>query len=105
MRGAPRPRPRTSRRASSRSCRAGPAAFHKRFHPDGEPGVARAAKSRNVLHCVSTLSTTTLEEAAAPGQPRWFQLYVHKDRALTRELVERAEAAGYEALVLTVDAP
>jgi isopentenyl diphosphate isomerase/L-lactate dehydrogenase-like FMN-dependent dehydrogenase len=54
---------------------------------------------------VSTLSTCTLEDVAAAGQPRWFQLYIHKDRALTRELVERAEAAGYEALVLTIDAP
>jgi 4-hydroxymandelate oxidase len=82
-----------------------PTAFHKLFHPDGEVAVARAATARGVLHCVSTLSTTTLEEIAQPGQPRWFQLYIHKDRALTRELVERAEAAGYEALVVTVDAP
>src|SRR5438876_810222 len=59
-----------------------PTAFHRLFHEEGEPAVARACASRGVLHCVSTLSTTTLEETAVPDQPRWFQLYVHKDRAL-----------------------
>jgi 4-hydroxymandelate oxidase len=82
-----------------------PTAFHRLFHEDGEPAVARACAARGVLHCVSTLSTATLEDIAGVGQPRWFQVYIHKDRALTRELVERAVAAGYEALVLTIDAP
>jgi 4-hydroxymandelate oxidase len=54
---------------------------------------------------VSTLATTSLEEVAADAGPRWFQLYVHKDRGLTRALVEQAHAAGYSALVLTVDTP
>lgn len=80
-------------------------AFHKLFHPDGERGVARACAKRGILHSVSTLSTTPLEEVAQEAAPRWFQVYIHKDRELTRELVQRAVDAGYEALVLTVDAP
>lgn len=94
-----------------------PTAFHRLFHHDGEMGVARAAGARGVLHVVSTLSTTPLEDVArAYLEARasagleasgglWFQVYVHRDRALTRKLVERAAAAGYEALVLTVDTP
>jgi isopentenyl diphosphate isomerase/L-lactate dehydrogenase-like FMN-dependent dehydrogenase len=82
-----------------------PTAFHRLFHEHGERGVARACAQRGILHVVSTLSTTSLEEVAEEGAPRWFQVYVHRDRALTRDLVTRAKAAGYEALVLTVDAP
>lgn len=82
-----------------------PTAFHRLFHADGERGVARACAQRGVLHCLSTLSTTPLEEVAQERAPRWFQVYVHRDRALTGHLVERAVSAGYEALVLTVDAP
>ncbi len=55
---------------------------------------------------LSRLATTSIEEVAtAAGAPLWFQLYVFRDRELTRSLVQRAEAAGYVALVLTVDAP
>ncbi|MEA3199731.1 MAG: 4-hydroxymandelate oxidase [Thermoplasmata archaeon] len=82
-----------------------PTAFHRLFHEDGERGVARAARNRGVVHCVSTLATTSLEDVATEGAPRWFQLYVHRDRKLTESLVARAKASGYEALVLTVDAP
>jgi 4-hydroxymandelate oxidase len=82
-----------------------PTAFHRLFHDDGERGVAHACRERNVLHCLSTLSTTNLEDVAAEGARRWFQVYIHKDRKLSTQLVERAVAAGYEALVLTVDAP
>lgn len=82
-----------------------PTAFHRLFHPDGERGVARACVQRGVLHCLSTLSTTPLEEVAQEGAPRWFQVYIHKDRELSRQLVQRAVDSGYEALVLTVDAP
>ncbi len=83
-----------------------PTAYHKLAHPEGEAATARAAAGAGTLYVVSTLATSTIEEAAAasPG-PKWFQLYVHKDRELTRSLVERAEASGYLALVLTVDAP
>jgi 4-hydroxymandelate oxidase len=57
--------------------------------------------------CVSSLSNTPMEEiaAAAPAGDRWFQLYVFRDRGVTRDLIARAEAAGYGAIVLTVDAP
>ena len=82
-----------------------PTAFHRLFHPGGEVATARAAAARGILHVVSTLSTTPLEEVAEAGAPRWFQVYVHKDRDLTLELVDRAKRSGYHALVLTVDSP
>jgi isopentenyl diphosphate isomerase/L-lactate dehydrogenase-like FMN-dependent dehydrogenase len=76
-------------------------------HPDGEPGMARAAAGAGTLMCVSTLATATAREvsAAAPGAPRWFQLYVLRDRGVTHALIDEAVACGYEALVVTVDAP
>ncbi|MEZ4470738.1 MAG: alpha-hydroxy acid oxidase [bacterium] len=83
-----------------------PTAFHRLAHPDGELATARAAGRAGTIMILSTLSTTDMEAvvAAATG-PVWFQLYVYKDREATRSLVQRAEAAGCEALVLTVDAP
>lgn len=56
---------------------------------------------------LSTIATSSIEEVAAvaPGAPRFFQLYIYRNRALTRKLIQRAEAAGYRALVLTVDTP
>ena len=83
-----------------------PTAYHRMAHPEGELATARAAAAAGAVYVVSTLATTRLEDvAAASSGPKWFQLYVHKDRGFTRSLVERAEAAGYLALVLTVDAP
>ncbi len=83
-----------------------PTAFARLAHPDGEIAVARACAAAGVTQTLSTLSTYSLEAVVeAGGGPRWFQVYVFRDRALTRSLVERAEAAGYESLVLTVDAP
>lgn len=83
-----------------------PTAFNKLAHPDGECAAARAAASAGTLMIASTISTYTLEEIAeASSGPKWFQLYVYKDRGVTAELVSRAEAAGYSALVLTVDTP
>ena len=69
--------------------------------------MARAAAAAGTLMCLSTIATATPEEvaAAAPGAPRWFQLYVFRDRGVTRELVEQAAEHGYGAIVLTVDAP
>jgi 4-hydroxymandelate oxidase len=76
------------------------------LHPEGERAVARAAEAAGVIQVLSTASSFSLEEvAAAAAGPRWFQLYFFRDRAATRALVERAEAAGYAALCLTVDAP
>lgn len=84
-----------------------PCAFNSLAHPDGEPAVARAASSAGIVQVVSTAGTHSLEEvaAAAPKGNRWFQLYCYRDREVTRWLVERAAAAGYQALCLTVDAP
>jgi isopentenyl diphosphate isomerase/L-lactate dehydrogenase-like FMN-dependent dehydrogenase len=83
-----------------------PTAYHRLAHPDGELATARAAGELGALFVVSTLATTSLEDVArACAGPRWFQLYVHTDRGFTRSLVERAEAAGYGAIVLTVDTP
>ncbi len=81
-----------------------PMAFQRLAHPEGELATARAAGSVGMLMTVSTFATCSLEEvsAAATG-PLWFQLYVHQDRGITADLVQRAEAAGYRALVLTVD--
>ncbi len=84
-----------------------PMAYMLMAHPEGECGMARAAASRGIHMVVSTSATTTLEDVAAsvPDGQRWFQLYLYKDRGAARELVERVEAAGYGAIVLTVDRP
>ncbi|XP_054928734.1 2-Hydroxyacid oxidase 1-like isoform X1 [Dermacentor andersoni] len=84
-----------------------PSAMQKMAHPDGEAATARAARDAGTLMIVSTIATTSLEEVrdAAPDGRRWFQLYVYRDRGVTRSLVRRAEEAGYSALVLTVDTP
>ena len=73
-------------------------------HRDGEVAVARAAHAAGTITTLSTMASYTLEEVAqaSPGR-RWFQLYVMKDRGLVDELLERAAASGYEALMLTVD--
>jgi len=73
-------------------------------HPDGEGAIARAAHAMGTIYTQSALSSLSIEEvsAAAPG-PKWFQLYVMTDRAIAFDMLARASAAGYEALVLTVD--
>ncbi len=83
-----------------------PTGFQALAHPEGELAMARAAQAADIPMVLSTFSTHSLEAVrqAATG-PRWFQLYVHRDRALTADLVTRAAVAGYEALVLTVDVP
>ncbi len=84
-----------------------PTALHRMAHPDGEKATARAAAGAGTVLTLSTISSISLEEvaSAAPQGPRWFQLYLHTDRSVTERLVERACAAGYRAIVLTVDAP
>ncbi|HXF59316.1 MAG TPA: alpha-hydroxy acid oxidase [Candidatus Saccharimonadales bacterium] len=83
-----------------------PTAFHKLAHPDGEMATARGAGAARTLMVASTISTCSLEEIArAASGPLWFQLYVYKDRGLARNLIQRAERAGYRALCLTVDTP
>jgi 4-hydroxymandelate oxidase len=84
-----------------------PTAYHGLVHPDGELASAAGAAAAGHLMVLSTQSNRALEEVArhAPGAPRWFQVYVHIDHAFTEELVGRAAAAGYSALVLTADLP
>jgi len=83
-----------------------PAAFHRLAHKDGEVATARAAGTAGTLLTASTIASTSLEDiAAAASGPLWFQLYVYKNRDIARDLAERAERAGYSALVLTVDTP
>jgi 4-hydroxymandelate oxidase len=83
-----------------------PTAFHRMAHADGELATARAASSAGTLMTLSTLSNTALEDVAAEtAGPKWFQLYVYRDKEATLELIRRAEQAGFEALVFTVDAP
>ena len=77
------------------------------MHHEGELAAARAAQRAGVTFSLSTMGTASIEEvaAAAPDADKWFQLYVWKDRAAGKDLLERARAAGYEALLLTVDTP
>jgi len=83
-----------------------PMGFMQLAHPDGELAMARAAASRQVPMILSTAANHTIEQVAGASDGlKWFQLYVYKDRAVTQRLVERAEQAGYQALVLTVDVP
>ncbi len=84
-----------------------PMAFQCLAHDDGEVATARAAAGAGAGMILSTMSTKSIEEVAASDNNslRWFQLYVYKDKGLTRALVERAFKAGYKALCLTVDAP
>lgn len=73
-------------------------------HPEGEVVAARAAAKAHLIYCLSTFASRSIETVAAVGRgTRWFQLYVLRDRAATRRLVERAAAAGFRALVVTVD--
>lgn len=84
-----------------------PTAMQRMAHADGELATARAAKPLNTIYTLSTLSTSSIEEVAqaAPDTTKFFQLYIYKDREMTKNLVRRAEKAGFKALVLTVDAP
>ena len=83
-----------------------PTAYQKLAHEQGEVATALGAAQAGTIFALSTLATSTIEEVASnTSSPKWFQLYVHKDRGLTKSLVERAEAAGFLAVILTVDAP
>jgi isopentenyl diphosphate isomerase/L-lactate dehydrogenase-like FMN-dependent dehydrogenase len=84
-----------------------PTAYQRMAHPDGEAGTARAAAAAGTIMCLSTMATATPAEvaAAAPGAPRWFQLYVFRDRGVTRSLIEQAVESGFLAIAVTIDAP
>jgi isopentenyl diphosphate isomerase/L-lactate dehydrogenase-like FMN-dependent dehydrogenase len=81
-----------------------PTALQRLAHPDGEPAMARAAAGAGTVFTLSTLATTRPRDVVTDG-PRWFQLYVLKDRGITRALLDEALDSGFSAVVLTVDAP
>jgi isopentenyl diphosphate isomerase/L-lactate dehydrogenase-like FMN-dependent dehydrogenase len=84
-----------------------PVAFQRLAHADGEAGMARAAAAAGTVMCLSTIATARPSEVAdgSPEGHRWLQLYLFKDRAVSQALVDEAVDSGYEAIVLTVDAP
>jgi isopentenyl diphosphate isomerase/L-lactate dehydrogenase-like FMN-dependent dehydrogenase len=84
-----------------------PVAYQGLVDPEGEAGMARAAAAAGTVMCLSTLATMRPRRVAeaAPGGRRWFQLYCFRDAAVTGALVEEAVQCGYEAIVVTVDAP
>jgi isopentenyl diphosphate isomerase/L-lactate dehydrogenase-like FMN-dependent dehydrogenase len=84
-----------------------PVAYQRIAHPEGERAMAAGAAAAGTVMCLSTLSTTRPAEvaASAPDGRHWFQLYAFKDAGVTRALMEEAIAAGFEAVVVTADAP
>jgi isopentenyl diphosphate isomerase/L-lactate dehydrogenase-like FMN-dependent dehydrogenase len=82
-----------------------PTALHRLAHPDGEAATARAAAAAGTVYTLSTLATARPRDVALADAGQWLQLYVLRDRAVSRALVDEALEHGYEAIVLTVDAP
>jgi len=82
-----------------------PMAYQRLLHPDGELATAEAAAAAGVPYIVSTLSSVPVEDLAKTGATTWFQLYWLRSRSVVESLVARAEEAGCEALVVTVDVP
>jgi L-lactate dehydrogenase (cytochrome) len=83
-----------------------PTGMSRLFHHEGEAAVARAARAAGVPYTLSSVATLSIEEiAAASASPKWFQIYVWRDRGILRELIARCRASGYTALCLTVDVP
>lgn len=84
-----------------------PTGFTRMMHHEGEDAGVEAAAAAGIPFCLSTMGTRSIEEvaAAAPDSERWFQLYMWTDRDRSMALVERAKAAGFRVLVLTVDVP
>lgn len=84
-----------------------PVAYQQMAHPEGEAAMAAGAAEAGTVMCLSTLSTTCPADvaAAAPNGRHWFQLYAFKDEGVTRALMEEAIEAGFEAILVTADAP
>jgi len=80
-----------------------PTALQRMAHPDGEVATARAAAARGVTFGLSSSASTDMQDIAAVGGPRWYQVYLLEDAGARRAMVERAVECGFEALVLTVD--
>lgn len=84
-----------------------PTGFTRMMNHEGERAVAAVAQDVGIPYTLSTMGTTTIEDvaAAAPGARKWFQLYLWRDRAVAKDLVQRAADAGYDTIMLTVDTP
>lgn len=84
-----------------------PTGFTRMMHHEGERAVAAVAAAEGIPHALSTLGTTSIEQlaAVAPTVDKWFQLYIWRDRARSKELIARARDAGFTTLVVTVDVP
>ncbi|MGC2694579.1 MAG: alpha-hydroxy acid oxidase [Candidatus Angelobacter sp.] len=83
-----------------------PVAYHRLYHPEGELGTARGANAAGAALVISSFTTTAIDEIARNMErPIWFQLYVQRDRAFTKDMVQRAVAAGCKAVCITVDTP
>jgi len=84
-----------------------PTGFTRMMNTEGEPAVVSVAEEIGIPYTLSTMGTTTIEDvaAAAPAARKWFQLYLWRDRAPAKDLVQRAADAGYDTLMLTVDTP
>src|SRR5262249_34379977 len=83
-----------------------PTAFHRLYHPEAELATIAGANQAGASIVLSSYATEPVEAITAAAQrPVWFQLYTQTDRGLTREMIQRAEAAGCKALCVTVDTP
>ncbi|XP_070219904.1 2-Hydroxyacid oxidase 2 isoform X2 [Bos mutus] len=84
-----------------------PTGFHRLAWPDGEMSTARAAQAASICYITSTYASCSLEDivAAAPRGLRWFQLYVHPNRQINKQMIQKVESLGFKALVITVDVP
>jgi L-lactate dehydrogenase (cytochrome) len=84
-----------------------PTGFTRMMHTEGERAVVAVAEREGIPYALSTLGTTTIEDVATagPGARKWFQLYLWRDRAPAADLLDRAAAAGYDTLMLTMDTP
>jgi len=83
-----------------------PTGMTRLFHHDGETAVAKAAAAAGTYYSLSTVGSTSIEDVAAACEgPKCFQIYVMKDRSLTREFIQRCKDANYDSLTLTVDIP
>ena len=81
-----------------------PTAMQRLYHHDGDKASARAAEKYGTYYSMSTMATSSIEEIAnVAGGPKMFQLYIHKDQALTDNLIDRCKSSGFKSCILTVD--
>ena len=78
--------------------------MHRLYHHEGERATARAAEKMGTMFGISTMSTTSIEEIGELTKgPKLFQLYIHKDKGLTDNLIDRCKKSGFKSMCLTVD--